>query len=35
MSETQSQKPLLVAAILLLIAFAEAFVWISGAKGWD
>jgi hypothetical protein len=30
-----TSKPLLVVAIVLLVAFAEAFVWLSGAKGWD
>jgi hypothetical protein len=35
-SETpQAQRPLIVVAILLVIAFLEAFVWISGARGWD
>lgn len=34
-SETQSQKPLVVAVILLIIAAAEMYVWISGASGWD
>jgi hypothetical protein len=33
-SETQS-KPLLVVAIVLAIAFLEAYVWLSGASGWD
>ncbi len=35
MTETQSQKPLLVALILLVVAAAEIFVWLGGASGWD
>jgi hypothetical protein len=34
-SETSSpSRPLLVVAIALVIAFIEAYVWMSGQSGW-
>ena len=30
-----TSRPLLVVAIVLVIAFAEAYVWLGGATGWD
>jgi hypothetical protein len=34
MSSETSSRPLLVVAIALVIAFIEAYVWMSGQSGW-
>lgn len=35
MSESSSATRFIVVALVVLIAFAEAYIWLSGQWGWD